>query len=139
MIDDAVVRRVADDLDIRTIVARLAQYADVGDLDDYVSLFTDDAHWAMPNAPRTGRAEIRAGAEARRSTGDVGPGSNSRHMITTVAVAADGSDTAFADSYFLFFVDTAEAPTLKLCGAYHDTFRRTTEGWKLERREITFG
>jgi uncharacterized protein (TIGR02246 family) len=139
MTDDTLLRRVADELDIRSIVARLAQYADDGDLDDYVALFTEDAHWAMPGAPRTGRADIRAGGEARRATGEVGPGSNSRHMVTTVAVTADGSDTAVADSYFLFYVNTLEAPTLRLCGAYHDTFVRTAEGWKLARRDIAFG
>jgi uncharacterized protein (TIGR02246 family) len=139
MADDTLLRRVADELDIRSIVARLAQLADDGDLDEYVDLFTDDAHWAMPGAPRTGKADIRAGAEARRATGEAGPGSNSRHMITTVAVTADGSDTAVADSYWLFYVDTATAPTLKLCGTYRDAFRRTQAGWKLARRDITFG
>lgn len=139
MTDDVLLRRVADELEVRSIVARLAQYADDGDLDDYVALFTEDAHWAMPGAPRTGRADIRAGGEARRATGEAGPGSHSRHMITTVAVEADGSDTAVADSYWLFYVDTDTTPTLKLCGTYHDTFRRTPDGWKLARRDITFG
>ena len=59
MTDENLLRRVADELDIRSIVARLAQYADDGDLDDYVDLFTEDAHWAMPGAPRTGRGRYR--------------------------------------------------------------------------------
>jgi uncharacterized protein (TIGR02246 family) len=136
--DDTLLRRVADELDVRNVVARLAQLADDGDLDDYIDLFTDDAHWAMPGAPRTGKADIRAGGEARRATGEAGPGSASRHVITTVAVQVDG-DEATADSYWLFYVDTTSAPTLKLCGAYHDTLRRTPAGWKLARRDITFG
>lgn len=139
MTDDTLLRRVADDLEIRSVVARLAQYADSGDLDDYVDLFTEDAVWNMPGAPRRGRDDIRAGGEARRSSGEAGPGSNSRHMITTVAVDADGSDTAVADSAWLFYVDTAEAPTLKLCGSYRDTFTRTPSGWKLARRDVSFG
>ena len=48
-------------------------------------------------------------------------------------------DMAVADSYFLFFVNTLEAPTLRLCGVYHDSFVRTVDGWKLGRRDITFG
>lgn len=139
MTDDTLLRRVADELEIRSIVARLAQYADDGDLDDYVALFTEDAHWAMPGAPRTGRADIRAGGEARRADGAVGPGSASRHMITTVAVDVDGTDVAVADSYWLFYVETTSNPRLQLCGTYHDTFARTPEGWKLARRDITFG
>ncbi|MCD9622948.1 nuclear transport factor 2 family protein [Rhabdothermincola salaria] len=139
MTDDTLLRRVADDLEIRSVVARLAQYADGGDLDDYVELFTEDAFWNMPGAPRRGRDDIRAGGEARRASGEAGPGSNSRHMITTITVDVDGSDAAVADSYWLFYVDTAESPTLKVCGSYRDTFRRTPSGWKLARRDVSFG
>jgi 3-phenylpropionate/cinnamic acid dioxygenase small subunit len=139
MTDENLLRQVADELEIRSIVARVAQYADHGDLDDYVALFSEDAHWGMPGAPREGHADIRAGAEERRASGDVGPGSHSRHMITTVAVDADGSDAATADSYWLFYVDTERTPTLRLCGTYHDTFARTASGWKLARRDVTFG
>jgi uncharacterized protein (TIGR02246 family) len=138
MSDDAVSRRVADELEIRTVVARLAQYADDGDLDDYLDLFTEDAVWNMPGAPRTGRADIRAGAEARRASGETGPGSHSRHMVTTMAVTLDGDD-GVCDSYWLFYVDTDSAPVVKLCGAYRDTFRRAPSGWKLARRDVVFG
>ncbi|MCU0310506.1 MAG: nuclear transport factor 2 family protein [Acidimicrobiales bacterium] len=137
--DDALLRRVADELEIRSLVANLSRYADEADLDDYVGLFTEDAHWAMPGAPRTGRADIRAGAEARRGAGDTGPGSNTRHMVTTIAVRADGSDVATASSSWLFLVDTDTAPTVKLCGGYVDHLVRTSDGWRVARRDITFG
>jgi hypothetical protein len=39
----------------------------------------------------------------------------------------------------MFYGDTTTAPAVRLMGLYHDTFRRTDEGWKLARREITFG
>jgi len=39
------------DAAIRTVLARIAQLADTGDLDEYVTLFTDDAVWAMPDNP----------------------------------------------------------------------------------------
>ncbi|GAB2862119.1 hypothetical protein GCM10022221_72440 [Actinocorallia aurea] len=133
-------RDVGDELEIRNVVARAAQYADTGDLDDYAALFTEDARWAMPGFPeKNGRAAIRAAGEARRAEGQTGPGSASRHLVSTVAVALDG-DRAVADSYWQFFVETAsEAPRLFSMGAYRDSFVRTGQGWRIAERAITSG
>lgn len=133
------IRRVADEAEIRNLVSRLAHLADHGDVDDYVTLFMPDASWEMPGGPRRGRDEIRAGALERRQTATAGPGSNTRHVITTITVQADGGDVATADSYWLFYGDTATAPAVRLMGYYHDTLQRTEDGWKVARREITFG
>ena len=129
---------MSDEDQIRNLVARVAQYADGGDIDDYVELFTPDAAWEMPGAPRYGHADIRAGAEARRAAGETGPGSNTRHVITTMAVEVDG-DRAVAESYWQFYTDTATAPALRGMGAYRDHLVRSPRGWRLARREITFG
>src|SRR5205823_5551423 len=110
---------VADELAVRNVIASLALLADDGDLDDYVALFTPDAQWEMPGAPRHGYADIRAGAEARRATGGAGPGSATRHMVTTTAVVIDG-ERAVARSHWLFLTDTATAPKIQLAGAYVD-------------------
>jgi 3-phenylpropionate/cinnamic acid dioxygenase small subunit len=139
MTENAVTPRLIDELEVRNLVARLAHLADMGDLDEYVSLFTDDASWEMPGAPRRGHADIMAGAKERRAAGTTGPGSNTRHVISTLAVHTDGSDVASSDSYWLFFGNTTSAPAVQLMGHYHDTMRRTPDGWKLARREISFG
>ncbi|MBA2280703.1 MAG: nuclear transport factor 2 family protein [Actinomycetota bacterium] len=128
----------ADELEIRNVVALLAHLADDGAMDDYVDLYTVDAVWDMPGAPRKGHDAIRAGAEARRATGEAGPGSATRHAVSTIAVALDG-DSAVARSTWLFFGDTTGTPTLRLMGTYRDTFVRTGEGWRVARREITIG
>jgi uncharacterized protein (TIGR02246 family) len=127
-----------DELAVRNVVARVALYADGPDVDAYVDLFTTDAVWDMPGAPRKGHAEIRAGSEERRAAGQIGPGSNTRHVVSTVAVTVDG-DRAVADSYWQFYVETASSPRIQLMGAYHDELVRTTAGWKLARRSITLG
>jgi 3-phenylpropionate/cinnamic acid dioxygenase small subunit len=130
---------VADELAIRNIVARLAQLADSSDLDEYIALFDENASWEILGAaPRRGRAAILAGAKERRATGRQGPGTNSRHVITTLAVQVDG-DTATASAYFLFVADTNKVPVIRAVARYDDAFRRTAEGWKLARRVITFG
>jgi 3-phenylpropionate/cinnamic acid dioxygenase small subunit len=131
--------RIAAELEIRNVIARIAILADQGELDEYIDQFTEDAVWAFPTAPRRGRADIRAGAETRRAEGTTGPGSATRHVVTTVAVRVDHADRATADSYFVFLQNTTTSPTIFNMGAYHDTFARQGDVWRLARREITIG
>ncbi len=132
--------KAADEWAVRNTISRIAMYADgLGTIDEYAALFTEDAEWLMPGAPRTGRDSIHAGATERRAAGGVGAGSNSRHMISTTIVEFNGADEAVAQSYFTYVAETNEAPRIQLVGYYHDTLRRTPEGWLMARREITFG
>ena len=141
--------RVADELEIRNIVARLAHLADTAsteDLDDYLALLTEDATWAvlsnasLPSQERRGHAEIRAAAAARRAEGRQGPGSAARHFISNHVVVFEAIDTARSRCYFQVFADTlSDRPYCRAVGEYHDTFVRTPEGWKMKRREIIAG
>jgi 3-phenylpropionate/cinnamic acid dioxygenase small subunit len=135
------------DAEIRTVLARIAQLADSGDLDEYLTLFTDDAVWGMPDNPaigmlaneRRGHADIRAGAEERRATGLQGPGTNTRHVLTTTAVHLEGDDRATVRSYFLFFEATTTEPLVRTMGQYDDVLVRGATGWQLAHRIITPG
>lgn len=132
--------RAADEWEVRNVIVRLAQYADgLGSCEEYAELFTEDADWLMPGAPRHGRSDILEGSIARRAEGGVGPGSNTRHVISTMAVDFADDDTAVVDSYWMFFVETDVAPRMTLIGTYHDTVRRTPDGWRMARREVAFG
>jgi uncharacterized protein (TIGR02246 family) len=135
---DTIARLLAE-LEIRNVIARLAHLADHGDLEEYAGLFTTDAAWEYPGGPRRGRADILAGARERRSQKVTGPGSATRHLITTLAVQVHDATTATADSYFQFWRATAAAPTLLNMGHYHDVLRREEGAWRIERREITVG
>jgi uncharacterized protein (TIGR02246 family) len=136
--DDPVARAVAE-LEIRNVIARVAHLADHGELDEYVRLFTEDAAWEYPGGPRRGRADILAGARERRSQKVTGPGSNTRHVITTVAVQVQDATRAAADSYWLFWRDTTTSPALFNMGHYHDVVRHVDGAWRIARREITLG
>ena len=133
--------------EIRTLLARIAQLADTGDLDEYLTCFADDAVWAMPDNPavgmsaneKRGHAEIRAGAEERRASGLQGPGTDSRHVLTTVAVSVESDTRATARSYFQFYGTTSTAPTLRTMGQYDDVFVKGERGWRLAHRAITVG
>ena len=129
---------MSDELAIRNVVARLAMLADDGDLEEYAGLFADDALWEMPGNSIQGRDNLLAGAIERRSAGTVGPGSNTRHVITTQAVAVDG-DEAFSDAYWQFWVNTVTEPSIALFGTYRDRLVRTDGGWKLAHRTISYG
>ncbi|MCU1462877.1 MAG: hypothetical protein JWO37_2952 [Acidimicrobiales bacterium] len=136
--------RVADELQIRNLIAAVAQMADTGTVDEYMALFAEDAVWAMPDNPavgvaastRVGRDDIRAGVVERRAAGLQGPGSHALHVIATVRVVLGAGDDATGHAYWLFYGDTASTPVLRSMGQYHDAYRRTSNGWQLARRAI---
>jgi 3-phenylpropionate/cinnamic acid dioxygenase small subunit len=140
-------RTAAAELEIRNVLASLAHLADSGEVGEYLSCFTEDAVWEMPANPAvglevsvlTGRAELEAGVMDRRAAGLQGPGSNSRHVVTTVEVTLERPDVATARAYWLFYVDTQTAPLLRSMGSYDDVYSRTPAGWRLARRTITIG
>jgi 3-phenylpropionate/cinnamic acid dioxygenase small subunit len=138
---------MSDDAEIRSLLARLAHQADGGELEDYLALFTDDAAWVIPAIPQTGVAaserrgleEIAEGVRQRRAAGVQGPGSQTMHLVTTTAIRVTHGDEAVAVSTWLFLADTATTPRVQAVGRYRDTLRRTADGWRLARREITTG
>ena len=128
---------VADELAIRNLIAQLAQLADDGALDDYIQCFSEDAVWGGANfGEKKGLEEIMAGAVERRGNGTSGPGTHTRHVITTTTVSL-GGDRASARSIFHFYTSTNATPTLQLMGIYDDEFLRADDGWKLSRRNIS--
>jgi 3-phenylpropionate/cinnamic acid dioxygenase small subunit len=138
-VDPDPIEQMAAELEIRNVLARLAHLADDGDLEEYLDNFTEDATWANPGSDqvRRGREDLLAGALERRASGIQGPGSGTRHVLTTTAVEVLDSGRATARSYFLF-LDTNDdgGAVIRLTGRYLDDFRRTPMGWKLAGRRI---
>lgn len=131
---------------VHNAIARLAHLADEGELADYLALFTDDAIWELTDptlgvAPdrRVGRADVEVGVTARRSAGVQGPGTATRHVVTTVSVQFEAPDTVTSVAYWMFYTGTTSAPRLNGMGRYDDVFRRTSTGWLLAHRTIRVG
>jgi 3-phenylpropionate/cinnamic acid dioxygenase small subunit len=133
---------------ISDLIARLAHLADYGDLPDYLDCFTEDAVWELSSATlagaepdrRVGRADIAEGVHQRRAAGLQGPGSHTRHVITTLEIVTSDESNAEVVSYWHFYVNTVEAPTLAAMGQYNDVLRRCDDGkWRLAQRVITSG
>jgi len=137
MTDEQALRRVQDELEIRNLIARLAHLADGGDIDEYVDQFTADATWGGGRHPiRRGHAEIREGVRARRALGQMGPGTESIHVVTTTCIEIEG-DRATGRSVYHYYRDVGSAaPTLCSLGVYADVFRRTEAGWRLAERAL---
>jgi 3-phenylpropionate/cinnamic acid dioxygenase small subunit len=123
-----------DDRQVRNLIARLAHLADYGDLDEYLSLYTDDAVWEWGEVRNEGPAAIRADRMHRRGTGGQGPATRTRHVVTTMWIDVDGSDVATAHSYWVYVQQADTSPVLASTGRYHDTLRRTSTGWKMAHR-----
>lgn len=146
-VDGSDCSRLEAELEIRNLVAALAQLADTGEVDAYVALFTQDAVWQMPANPltqldastRTGHDAIAEGVHERRAAGLQGPGSGSMHVITTLRVEVVDDNEAVGHAYWLFYTDTRTSPVLGGIGQYHDRYLRTAAGWKLAHRSVVVG
>lgn len=140
-------RWLADQLEIRNLVARLAQLADTGDLSDYARCFAADAVWVPPSDPGVagvggtlvGIDDIVAGAQSRRDQGIQGPGSNTRHVVSVTSLEQVDSDHARGRTYWRYYVHTNAQPHLLTMGHYDDRFVRGIGGWLLAQRETTRG
>jgi hypothetical protein len=147
MAGDELVRKVADELEIRNIIAKLAILVDRSDdLTEYASYFAEDVHWEVrpePGKPSQfpivrGRANVIPGAMERRHAGLSGPGTHAYHNIVTSSVDVLG-DRASATSYLIFLKKADTKPVVDLFKIYKDQFVRTSQGWKLSVRHIEPG
>jgi 3-phenylpropionate/cinnamic acid dioxygenase small subunit len=149
-VPDLAVQRVADELEIRNLVAELAQLADTAsddELERYLALFTDDATWAvladgdeLETQERRGHSEILDGVRERRTRGIQGPGTDTRHVVSTLVVRFETRDRAMARCYWQYYTGASSSgPVLAQMGEYRNTFVRTRLGWKLARRELVPG
>lgn len=132
---------------VRDLISRVAHCSDYGTAEEYAQLFTVDAVWSSPAIPamqkkadyRVGRQEIEEGSRQRRAAGIHGPGTATRHVVTTVSVTMHGPDIASAVSLWMFYGDTTGTPRLLSMGRYDDLVVLTPDGWRISRRVITPG
>jgi 3-phenylpropionate/cinnamic acid dioxygenase small subunit len=120
---------------VRELVAVSSLLTDRGDLDDFAAILEPDVSWQMPDGLTVGAADVMAGMRSRREAGHTGPGSNTKHVVTTLFVHRAGADRAVAESNWIFYADTDGTPRPAGAGRYFDTFRRSDQGaWRFESR-----
>ncbi|MGI9614026.1 MAG: nuclear transport factor 2 family protein [Acidimicrobiales bacterium] len=141
--DDAL-RRIDDERACERLIATYCHLVDFRDAPAIADLFTADGSWRADGVDMVGQDEIRAGFTRRQGV----TRRQSRHVCTNVVVDIDG-DTATGLCYLVNYrhdsaSGVAELPAPgdvpKFVGEYHDTFRRTPEGWRfVDRRcDMTF-
>lgn len=131
-------------------IARIAQAGDDGAVHEYLDLLAIDVRWEMqsaassliPGQVRVGHPDIRDGVQERRASKVQGPGSNTRHVVTSTVVTpgrGDRAGTATAVSYFRFYQNTSTEPRLASMGVYRDEFRLIDGRWLMSSRMIEIG
>ncbi len=137
MSDESCRERLADELALRNLVCAIAHASDTGTLEEFESLWTDDAVLSFEGVDQVGRAAVVATAVSRRSERMAGPGSAKRHMMGTIVVHHDGGDEASIDCYVQLWHTAGPVPEIVQMVRYHDTARRVANGWRLSHREVT--
>lgn len=139
MPSEQAIQRSVDESEIRNLIARIALATDIGDLDEFHSLYAQSATVQMrvvPDLPPDeGLDAILAGSRKRREDGITGPGSGMVHAIQSSAIAVSG-DEATAQSYGLLFRNAHTQAEMMSVIIYNDAFVRTGDGWRLSRRCI---
>jgi 3-phenylpropionate/cinnamic acid dioxygenase small subunit len=143
---EAVVRELKDRSDIAAVLYTYARSIDTNDFDAVSRCFTDDATWDYgPEAGPvvTGGAAIKKFASKAYSDdpleeGDVKVrhGLAASHHVSNVLIEFDGPDNARSESYVHTFHEMLDGSPGLVWGRWHDSLRRTPEGWKICARKM---
>ncbi len=130
-----------DRLLIQDVIARHSYSYDGRDADGFAQLFVEDASFEVmvptqsrrPAVRVLSRAAIRKWAVQRR---ELTAGIQTRHYQSGLLFDELTVNTARTRTMLLLIVQGApdSAPLLQLSGVYHDSWRKTSEGWRLVHR-----
>ncbi|MGW0087089.1 LUD domain-containing protein [Streptomyces sp. NPDC003393] len=123
-------QEIADRVEIEALRGEFTDAAMMRDRTRLAALFTPDGVLRMPNVPveLTGREEIRTGGERLQSQWDFFV--QNSHPGT---IRIDG-DTATGRAYMQEIARLLDGRSGLNFAVYHDTYRRTSEGWKFAER-----
>lgn len=136
---------IADRLAILDAIARYSHTFDNREVDAFAQIFTEDgifefiaADASEPELSLPSRADIHAWVTGWYA--DLDPAIQSRHHQSGTMFLTLTPDRAESATMLL---TTAQrlgdaAPHVKMTGVYHDTWRKTADGWKLARRRLRY-
>ena len=119
----------------RNLVMDYAIHRDGGNHDAYAALFTEDATLSVLGETFAGRTAIHNRVAMAKDA------PATRHLMSTVRITPHGNDRATGISYATVYVAPASDGVIDVegfaaIGEYHDTFRRTDDGWKIASRRL---
>lgn len=121
---------VADELDIRQVIARLNHALDAADYQLYASFFTPSAVFASDFGDATGPQQIAQALEASRPLI-----TNKRHVAANLVISGSGNQ-AIVTSYLIVF-ERAESLTYVGSAINVDTLEKQGGQWLVTRHEST--
>ena len=110
------------ELAVRRSLTLTCLRADEAPIEQLGELLADDITWSMGGRTWTGKAEVLEGLQAPRTNGMVGPGSGTRHLLSTVLVDEAESGARSRSSWMLVRAGATGVDVL-MAGDYHDTWR----------------
>ncbi|MCX6433699.1 MAG: nuclear transport factor 2 family protein [Actinobacteria bacterium] len=124
--------RFPDRFDIEQLMYRYAKAADMADITTQLTVFHPDCRVRF-----SGDAWLE-GHDALRAawTNAYTRYRQTSHAVTNISIAFTGTDNANAESLITAWHRDAQGKEWTLHGRYIDTWYKSTEGWKLQTREI---
>jgi ketosteroid isomerase-like protein len=138
--DDVALREMLDSFSIQKLWAEYADATNRQHLDDWISVFVEDAVWKRPRRdPLVGHTAIRHFMQTEGFAGN----RVVRHVNGHGVISFTGPDAATGTTTTLVFdlPDTGELPITmtgpKMMVEYRDRLIRTEAGWKIAERDTT--
>ncbi|MEY4757137.1 MAG: hypothetical protein RJA34_2035 [Pseudomonadota bacterium] len=114
-----------------------ANHIDARRYDAWLDLFTEDGVLDRMGTKVVGRHELKKFLEARSATVET------RHLCTNIRVDVISTNEATGFCYALFFQGVPDGPGQSATASgspavveYHDRYRRTPQGWRIQERRI---
>ncbi len=134
---EGALQRAMDEAACTRLCVDFANHIDARRYDAWLDLFTDEGVLDRMGTKVTGRAAL-AGFLAARS-----PTVETRHVCSNFHIERVSADEATGVSYALFFQGVPDAPGQPATASgppavveYHDRYRRTASGWRIQERRI---
>ncbi|WP_186382441.1 nuclear transport factor 2 family protein [Amycolatopsis rhizosphaerae] len=136
--NESVLRRVADELDIRRTLARLSRAQDDGDREAYKTCFTDRVLLTKSVViPDWQPRELSVDELADLYFAEVGKLKFAHHLVSNHIIDIDGDEaTCLADLYCVFAEDGDGLRSSSLGGRYDLKLRRVDGEWLISERSI---
>ena len=110
---------------------RFCCLADLSDAAGVANLFTGEGKFERGDLQVEGRPAIE------KMTASRPPGMVTRHLLTTSMIEPIGDNAAEGRHYCLVYISGAgQSPDRPIVREYHDRYRFTDEGWRIESRLV---
>ena len=124
--------RVADELAVQRLMSTYCQMVDDGRFADVAALFSHDGVFENRGV-RIGQQQLTAFLEEAQV-----PERRGRHTCGYALVKFEGEDNAYAATDFVFMGRADGVFFVKFVGRYHDTLRRSPDGWQFVERRVAY-